>query len=73
MRNYVQTQAFIEQYSTLLPRLNDEELANLALTLIMQASHLLKKLLESQQEMFLTEGGITEQMTRARVAARSKQ
>ena len=73
MRRYVQTQAFIEQYSTLFPRLSDEELANLALTLIMQASHLLKKLIDSQQEIFLKEGGISEQMTRARIAARSKQ
>lgn len=53
--------------------LTNVALANLALTLTMQASHLLKKLLESQQEMFLSEGGISEQMTRARLAARSKQ
>ena len=44
----------------------------MALTLINQSTYMLSKLVEAQQEIFLEQGGVREQMTRARLAARSK-
>lgn len=52
----------------LLPKLNDEEMGNLAITLINQATYMLRRLIEKQQEMFLKHGGIREQMMHARLA-----
>lgn len=72
LREYAVSERFITEYPSLIVRLNDEELANLALTLINQSTYMLRRLIERQQEMFLTNGGIREQMTRARIAARSR-
>lgn len=72
MRNYVKSQEFETIYSNLFGRLNDEELANLAITLVNQTSYMLRKMLESQQVQFLEQGGVREQMTRARLDARRK-
>ena len=52
-------------------QMSDEELANLAITLIHQATYMLRRLVERQQEMFLEGGGIREQMSRARRGYRS--
>lgn len=51
---------------------SDETIANIAITLIHQADNLLLKLLEYQKREFLEKGGIREEMTRARLAARNK-
>ena len=50
----------------------DEEIANLCITLINQATYMLKNLIARQQEQFITEGGIREQMTKARLEYRNK-
>ena len=50
-----------------------ETLANIAIILIHQADVMLHGLIERQKADFLREGGIKEQMTRARLAHRSKQ
>ena len=50
-----------------------ETLANSAIILIHQADVMLHGLIERQKADFLREGGIKEQMTRARLAHRSKQ
>lgn len=70
MRDYVKTDEFEKSYMQLTERLNDEEIANLCMTLIHQAIFMLEHLLESQQELFLQEGGVSEQMTQARLKAR---
>ena len=72
MRQYVQTDEFAAQYAELMQRLNEEELANLCITLIHQA-YMLHKLLEHQQERFVTQGGIREQMFQARLNYRKGQ
>lgn len=59
-------------YVELLPKLNDEEICNLAITLIHQATYMLRRLIERQQQIFLERGGIREQMTRARIEYRKK-
>ena len=50
----------------------DETVANIAIVLIHQADFLLRRLIERQKADFLREGGIREQMTRARIVARRR-
>lgn len=73
MRLYTQTPNFAADLRSRMSQFNDEELANLAITLINQATYLLRRLLEAQQKQFVTEGGIREQMTRARLNYRNQQ
>lgn len=51
--------------------MNDEEIANLSITLIHQAMYMLHKLLITMQERFVTEGGIKERMFQSRVNYRN--
>ena len=53
MRNYARSSEFEASYAELAPRLSDEELANLCLTLIHQAIYMLHGLLLRQQQRFL--------------------
>lgn len=70
LRDYVKTEEFENGYMDLVGRLNDEEIANLCMTLIHQAMHMLEHLLDAQQEQFAREGGVSEAMTRARLETR---
>jgi four helix bundle suffix protein len=47
-------------------KLNDEELANTALTLIHQSTYLIEHYLKMLEQRFVEQGGISEAMTRAR-------
>lgn len=58
-------------YSELAPKLNDEELCNVAVTIIYQTIRMLDKLIELVKEDFLKNGGIKEQMYRARMNSRN--
>lgn len=60
-----------KDFRQLLPKCNDEEIANLAITLICQADAMMRKLIESVKAEFLREGGIREQMTRSRIDYRN--
>lgn len=73
MRNYARSPQLLEEYSSLMIRLTDEELANLCITLIHQAIYMLYRLLESLQKRFIEQGGIREQMTAVRKQYRSNQ
>lgn len=53
--------------------MNDEEIANLSITLIHQAMYMLHKLLITMQERFVTEGGIKERMFQSRVNYQNSQ
>lgn len=53
-------------YQRLAPKLNDEELCNMMVTLIYQTVGMLGKLIELVKQDFLQNGGIREQMFRAR-------
>lgn len=53
--------------------MNDEEVANLCITLIHQANYMLHKLLTTMQDRFVTEGGIKERMFQARINYRNNQ
>lgn len=60
-------------YMNLAPRLNDEELCNLTLTLIHQTIVMLNKMIDLVKDDFLRNGGIKEQMKRARLTYRKNQ
>ncbi len=72
MREYLMTEEFMADYSRLVERLNEEEICNLSITLINQTVYMLRRLIESLEKRFLAEGGIKEQMYRARVEERKK-
>ncbi len=73
MREYAKSQRIVKEYASLLPRISDEEMANLCITLIHQSTYMLRKLIARQQDMFLKEGGVREQMTKARLQSRKGQ
>ena len=52
---------------------SDETIANIALTMIHQYDYLMERLIESIKQRFLEQGGIKEQMYRARKNHRDKQ
>ena len=52
---------------------SDETIANIALTMIHQFDYLMVRLIESIKRRFLEQGGIKEQMYRARKGHRDKQ
>lgn len=72
MRQYASSEQLANEYAVVITRLNNEEIANLCITLINQATYMLRNLIARQQEQFITEGGIREQMTKARLEYRNK-
>ncbi len=58
-------------YMILAPKLNDEELCNMVVTLIYQTIAMIGKLIDLVKKDFLVQGGIKEQMYRARVNYRN--
>lgn len=60
-------------FKSLADRLNDEELCNLIVTLIYQTIAMLNKMINLVKEDFIKNGGIKEQMTRARLNYRNNQ
>ena len=72
LRRFCASDSLKGELSGLLPRLSDEEICNMAITLINQVTYLLRRLIERQQQIFLERGGIREQMTRARLASRAR-
>ena len=73
LRQYARSEKIMQDYAQQIKRLNDEEIANLCITLIHQATYLLHKLLITMQNRFVTEGGIKEQMYNARTNYRNSQ
>lgn len=71
LRSYLRSDNFYTEYRDLCQRLSPEDFCNLAITLIKQTQFMLDKMMETQQRRFLTEGGIREAMTRARLQNRS--
>ena len=59
-------------YTSLVPKMRDEEYCNLMLTLIHQTLSMLDGMIEKIKQDFLKNGGIKEQMYRARVEYRNK-
>lgn len=57
-------------FTALVPKMNDEEYCNLMLTLIHQTISMLDKMIDKVKEDFLKNGGIKEQMYKARLVNR---
>ncbi|MDE7153253.1 MAG: four helix bundle suffix domain-containing protein [Muribaculaceae bacterium] len=72
LRVFCKSETLRNEYLGLLPKLNEEEICNMAITLINQATYMLRRLLERQQKMFLEQGGVREQMMKARVEYRKR-
>ncbi len=70
MRQYARSEDIKKDYAVKIQCMNDEEIANLCITLIHQAMYMLHKLLVTMQNRFVTEGGIKERMYQSRVKYR---
>ena len=71
MRQYARSEQIKKDYADKIRQMNDEEIANLCITLIHQAIYMLHKLLETMQNRFVTEGGIKERMYQSRTSYRN--
>ncbi len=71
MRQYARSRQIQQDYAANIQRMSDEELANLCITLIHQATYMLHKLLTTMQTRFVTEGGIKERMYQTRLNYRN--
>jgi four helix bundle suffix protein len=73
MRTYARSEKIKSTYAQHIRKMNDEEIANLCITLLHQASVMLQRLLETMQHRFVTEGGIKERMFKARTDYRKRE
>lgn len=73
MRQYARSEEIKKEYAATMQRMNDEEIANLCITLIHQAIYMLHKLLVTMQTRFVKEGGIKERMYQSRINYRNNQ
>ncbi len=62
-----------EDYQSLLPKMNDVELSNMAICLCHQVDKAMTSYMERKDREFTTEGGIRERMTAARLGQRETQ
>jgi four helix bundle suffix protein len=69
-RSYTRTHMEPHQYQHMVDTRTDETAANIAITMLHQYDVLITRLIEAQKQRFLDEGGIKEQMYRARIQAR---
>lgn len=73
LHSFCQSHSLYADYEQILPRMNDEELANMAICLCHQVDAALTKYIERKDREFTTEGGIRERMTAARLSQRETQ
>lgn len=73
MHDFCKQHSRYEDYQQLLPKMNDEELANMAICLCHQVDKALTSYIERKDREFTTEGGIRERMTAARLEQRETQ
>lgn len=69
-RSYTLTHMQPQDYQHVVDTRSDETAANIAITMLHQFDVLITRLIEAQKQRFLDEGGIKEQMYRARIQAR---
>ena len=73
LHHFCQEHTAWEDYHPIVVRMNDEELANMAICLCHQVDKALAKYIERKDREFTTEGGIRERMTAARLNQRETQ
>ena len=71
LKAYLKSNEFMSDPLLLAERYSAEEFCNLCITLINQATYMLRHLLIYQQDKFVKEGGIKEKMYKARVEYRN--
>ena len=71
LRNFCYSHNQPEDYSNLLPKLSDEEIVNVAVTLIHQVDSAMGKYIKVLQDNFAKNGGLREKMTKIRKETRS--
>ena len=73
LHRFCKAHSKLEDYQPLFGRMNDEELANMAICLCHQVDSALTKYIQRLDRRFTTEGGIKERMTAARLEQRETQ
>ncbi len=73
MLRYCRTHNHIGDYEQFFEKWNDEELANTAITLCHMVDKMMMTYQKKKEEEFVTEGGIRERMTAARLGYRTNQ
>lgn len=73
LRDFCRQHNDYERYEPLVAKMNDEEFANLMLTLCHQTDKMMCAYIEKLEQKFVTEGGIKERMYAARTGYRQKQ
>ena len=73
LHRFCQEHTLWEDYRPLTEKMNDEEIANMAICLCHQIDKALAKYMERKDREFTTEGGIRERMTAARLGQRETQ
>lgn len=73
LHDFCKVHSLWKDYEPLLQKMNDEELANMAICLCHQVDSALTKYIERKDREFTTEGGIRERMTAARLEQRESQ
>ena len=73
LHRFCQEHTLWDDYRPLTERMNDEELANMAICLCHQVDKAMVKYIERKDREFTTEGGIRERMTAARLGQRETQ
>ena len=73
LREFCHSHNDYSDYEPLLSKMNDEEMANLALTLCHQTDKMMCAYIEKLEHKFVTEGGIKERMHAARTGYRKEQ
>lgn len=72
LRQYARSPQLQNSDKSIMSKLNDEELANLCITLLYQEDVLLARLIKTQERRFVETGGIRETMSQVRRAYRDK-
>ena len=73
LHDFCKTHSKYKDYRPLMEKMNDEELANMAICLCHQVDAALTKYIERKDREFTVDGGIRERMTAARLEQRSSQ
>ena len=73
LRDFCHSHNDYSDYAPLLAKMNDEEMANMALTLCHQTDKMMCAYIEKLEVRFVTEGGIKERMHAARTGYRAEQ
>ena len=73
LKRWTRSENFNQECVSKAQKMNDEEMANLGITLCHQAIFMLHRLIETMQERFVEQGGVKERMHAARSGYRHNQ